>query len=101
MGMRITRHLRHSIRTSVGTRICTGLINTEIYGYFLMETDHPQQNRHEVDSETPATGVRASDANAFLRWVNSVTGGQPEYRLPTHEEIAESAVQRMLARTPG
>jgi hypothetical protein len=96
-GILVAKHLRDRIRTETGTRVCALPINFVVYGYFMEDTDNPPPDSPVTEQ---VTGVRATDAIAFVRWANDVTGSTPEYRLPTRAEIDDPAIQRALAATP-
>jgi NACHT domain len=83
-GILITRFFRRGqVQTEAGGRICPRPVPAEIYEIFLATKGIP-----------PNTGVWAGDAEAFVRWANEVTDA--DYRLPTHAELADPAVQRVL-----
>jgi energy-coupling factor transporter ATP-binding protein EcfA2 len=93
--VRVTRHLRETVRSDHGGLVCSRLITTEIYRRFLAGTGHPRPDSALVDG--PVTGVRASDAAAFVGWVNRVLGESSSYRLPTAAEISDNTVRRTLS----
>jgi hypothetical protein len=99
-GILVARHLRDTIRTEAGTRVCARPINRVVYGFFLQDTDNPPPDGPTEPADEPVTGVRANDAIAVVRWANDVTGGIPEYRLLTRTEIEDPAVQRALSAIP-
>ena len=93
----VTRHLRHVIETSNGARLCSQAITANIYRFFL--DDMAQRGLHRPPDSLAGTepgtaghlvtGVRGSDAAAFVDWVNEITGNQATYRLPTLTEIED------------
>lgn len=100
VGVTVARHLRHVIDADTGTRVCGRAITSDIYRLFLDDAarygaprppDSVQATRISVAND-PVTGVRGSDAIAFVEWVNEITGGQPGYRLPTLKEVQDPAV---------
>ena len=99
-GATLTRHLRQVTEIGEGTRICSQPINAAIYRFFLEDMAERGQARPPDRLELTApdavvTGVRASDAAAFVHWVNEVTGvnevtdGRSAYRLPVLSEIRD------------
>lgn len=95
----ITRHLGTLIRTSGGARVCVRPIPASIYWLYLQDTHAPAPEgsvRIEPGRNAPITGVRGSDAAAFVHWVNRITGGEPVYRLPNRVEINDPAVHNAL-----
>ncbi|MGH3620430.1 MAG: NACHT domain-containing protein, partial [Sciscionella sp.] len=95
----VSRHLSHLTPVGEVGRICAQPVTATIYRLFTMDTqcearDGPSSSR--PSTAEPVVGVLASEATAFVRWVNELTGGEPGYRLPTDAELAEPAVQRAL-----
>ena len=45
--------------------------------------------------------MRGSDAAAFVRWVNAITGGEATYRLLSRAELEDPAVQRLTSHGRG
>lgn len=95
IGVQLTRHLAQVVRTTGNTRVCVNPITSAIYQLYLQDINASPAPVAEVNPEDPVAGVSAADAVDFLRWVNS-TIGQAGYRLPSHEELTDSAVQRTL-----
>jgi hypothetical protein len=99
----VARHLHQLVYASNGSRICALPVNWEIYELFLRDT---RSNRRPDDAVTPragheiALGARASDAAAFVTWVNELLGGELFHRLPSPAELADHRVQRIIRR-PG
>jgi hypothetical protein len=104
----VARHFRHLVRAGDGVRICIRPISKAIYWLYLQDTGGPapdNASREDVppddaDMNEPITGVRGSDAAAFVRWVNVLTGNEPGYRLPCCKEVEHPSLQRALA-APG
>ncbi|MFB9836646.1 NACHT domain-containing protein [Actinoallomurus acaciae] len=98
----VARHLHQLVYASNGSRICALPVNWEIYALFLRDT---QGRRRPDAAATPGTdheialGTRASDAAAFVAWVNDLLGGDLFHRLPTPEELGDRRVQRIIRRT--
>ncbi|MEV6149909.1 NACHT domain-containing protein [Nonomuraea sp. NPDC052129] len=104
-GVLVARHLRHLTRTgAAGGRVCARPITAGIYWLYVLDARAPEPDgpariepiAYGPCGDHPITGVRAGDAAAFVDWVNGVTGNEPVYRLPTHDEIENPAVQRSL-----
>jgi NACHT domain-containing protein len=100
----LARHLRHLIRTDDNSRVCAHPITEDIYWLYRLDTngpapDGPTQGEPGPDrphTAQPVTGVRGSDALAFILWVNSITVNELGYRLPNRTEIEDPAVHRAL-----
>ena len=88
-GVLLTRHLHQQIRTSNGTRICTRPITASLYQLFRDDTHTPAPDSppSAAAGTEPVTGIRASDAAAFVRWVNALIGGEAAYRLPSRAAL--------------
>jgi NACHT domain-containing protein len=96
-GVLLTRHLRHTIRTRNGSHVCVLPISNGLYQLFQQDTHCPAPDRPtngERKTDEPITGVRGSDAIAFVYWANGLTSSDSVYRLPTLAEIKDSAVHR-------
>ena len=95
----LTRHLHQQIRTGSGARICARPVTGGLYRLFRDDTQAPAPDG--LPSATAGTeaaqGMRASDAAAFVRWVNDVIGGEPAYRLPGGAELDDPVAQRLIA----
>jgi hypothetical protein len=104
-GVTLTRHLRRVVETAAGARICSQAITWNIYRLFLDDMEGRGEPRPpdapEPDASAAAgeivTGIRASDARAFVDWANEITSGHSTYRLPTHEEILDPVITDTLA----
>jgi hypothetical protein len=95
----LQRHLGKVVRTAAGSRICTSPITTNIYELFLHDTGNPEPDGKPVrlqSRDAPVVGVRGTDAVRFAAWVNTITGNEPGYRLPTYAEIESSPLRRTL-----
>ncbi len=102
-GVLLARHLRQQIRISDGTRICTRPVTVSLYQFFREDTHTPPPDSplSAAAGTEPASGMRASDAAAFTRWVNAVIGGEATYRLPSRAELDDPVTQRLIVfRTP-
>ena len=97
-GVLLTRHLRQQIRTSDGTRICTRPITASLYRFFREDTHTPAPDSppSAAAGTEPVSGMRASDAAAFARWVNAVIGGEATFRLPSRAELDDPVARRLI-----
>jgi NACHT domain len=95
------RLTRQTVTTTAGTRICDRPVSSDLYWLFL-EDSRSQQPDSPCDPspDRPATGIRGSEAIAFLKWLNTITAGsmQAEFRLPDGDELHEQVVINALAR---
>jgi hypothetical protein len=100
-GVLLTRHLAQLVRTTDHGRVCVNPIPASLYQLFLMDTRirPPQWPAQEPNPDAPIAGVGATAATEFAIWANDLLG-PTSYRLPTHEEITDPAVQRALAGKP-
>ena len=92
---------RETIATSSGTRICRHPVNADLYWAFLEDSQSPQpDNPCEPGLGRLATGIRESEALAFVKWLNALNTDtiQGEFRLPHEYELNEHAVADALAR---
>ena len=94
----LSRHLNQQIRARNGTRICTRPITEDLYRLFRDDTQTPLPDGPlpTAVGTGPALGMRASDARAFCRWVNTVIGGEAAYRLPSRAALEDPGVQRPI-----
>jgi hypothetical protein len=95
VSVQLTRHLARLVRCSGNTRVCLNPITSAIYQLYLEDINAAAAQLPGTKPEDPIAGVSAADAADFIRWVNS-TIGQAGYRLPSHDEVTDSAVQRTL-----
>ena len=97
-GVLLARHLRQQIRTSDGTRICTRPITASLYQFFRDDTHTPAPDSppSAAAGTEPVSGMRASDAAAFVRWVNAVIGGEATYRLPSRAALDDPVARRLI-----
>jgi hypothetical protein len=101
-GVLLTRHLHEQQRASDGSRICVRPITVGLYQLFLDDTRTPAPDgRWLITAQTEtATGMRASDAAAFVQWANAVTAGEATYRLPGSAALDDPTVRALLFTTP-
>ena len=100
-GVQATRHVRRTVTTAAGTRICTRPVPADLYWLFLEDTGAPQPDSPCVPgTDEPATGIWGSEARAFVAWLNSITatGTGSEVRLARHEELKEEPIGGTLTR---
>jgi hypothetical protein len=92
-GVLLTRHLRPQVTATDGTRVCVHPISADLYGLFRADTLTPSPDTPPYDGATgTAVGMRGSDAAAFVRWANAVTGGDTTYRLPGRAMLSDPTV---------
>lgn len=95
----ISRHLHPVIRTSDDSGVCARPITAGIFRLYRQDTDGAAVLTPGSAEDEPVTGVRSSDAAAFVEWVNDVTDGKPGYRLPTRAELDDPGVHHALVMT--
>lgn len=101
IGVTVSRHLRHVIEAANGSRVCSRVITRHIYKFFLDDVAAQGPPRlpdapapiPTTSEDLAMTGIRASDAAAFVDWINAISGGQPTYRLPALAEIQDPVVR--------
>ena len=101
----LTRHLRDTIETDSGTRVCRRPVTVGAYQIFAEDMKARGQPRpldappHTAtdDPDQVAAGMRESDVTAFVGWANEITGGQSAYRLPSPAEIRHPPVRDAVA----
>ncbi|HXT89623.1 MAG TPA: NACHT domain-containing protein, partial [Trebonia sp.] len=98
-GVQAARLVRRTVMTAAGTRICARPVPGDLYWLFLADTQAPPPDGPRVaGAEQPATGVWGAEAEAFVRWLNSITATATgiEVRLPRQDELQEEAVAGVL-----
>lgn len=98
-GVQATRLVRRTLTTAAGTRICAWPVPGDLYWLFLADTQAPSPDGPRASGAAPpATGVWGAEAEAFVRWLNSVTATATgiEVRLPRVAELREEAVAGVL-----
>ena len=99
-GVVASRLTRQTLTTAAGTRICTSPVPAELYWLFLADTQAPRPDSPcDPHSGQPATGTWGTEAQAFVRWLNSITATATgiEVRLPRHDELQEEAIASALS----
>jgi hypothetical protein len=98
-GVRAARLVRHTLSTASGIRICAQPVSADLYWLFLTDTQAPRPDSPcEPRSGQPVTGVWGTDAQSFVRWLNSITATTTgvEVRLPRAEELQEERITEVL-----
>jgi NACHT domain-containing protein len=98
-GVMAARLMRQTLTTAAGTRICAQPVPADLYWLFLADTDASRPDGPcDPGSDQPASGIWGREANAFVRWLNSIlaTSTGTEVRLPRHDELAEEAIASAL-----
>jgi hypothetical protein len=85
-------HLSKLVTTGSGSLISSISIPEDLYWLFCKDTGIPLPDGtdpHGPDPERPAAGIRRSDVEAFIAWVNGVSIQESPvfYRLPTTAEV--------------
>jgi hypothetical protein len=100
-GVQAARHVRRTLTTATGTRICARPVPADLYWLFLQDTGAPPPDSPCVPgTDQPAAGVWGSEADAFVTWLNSInaTATGSAVRLPRHDELAEEVIAGPLTR---
>ena len=100
-GVQAARHVRRTLTTATGTRICARPVPADLYWLFLQDTGAPPPDSPcAPGTGQPAAGIWGSEADAFVAWLNSITAAATgsAVRLPRHDELAEEAIAGPLAR---
>jgi NACHT domain len=98
-GVQAARLVRQTLTTASGTRVCARPVPADLYWLFLADTRAPQPDTPCVPgADQPVTGVWGTEARAFVKWLNSITGIATgiEVRLPRHDELGEEAIASVL-----
>ncbi|MGW7610306.1 NACHT domain-containing protein [Streptomyces sp. NPDC054766] len=96
-GILATRALRETIRIDDTTALCARPVPYALYMAFVDEEEvagrhHPVLQDSSGSDSDAAVGMQAGDAERFVDWINSLTGGgETAYRLPTPEELDDSS----------
>jgi hypothetical protein len=103
----VARRLRGVIQTADGGRICVNPIDTGTYRLFEqmareqpLEATGPTPHATASPDREAAIGTWAQDAVELVAWLNTLTVGGREYRLPDTGQLADPAVLRLLAASP-
>jgi NACHT domain len=100
-GVLAARLVRQARTTAAGVRVCVRPVPADLYWLFLADTGAPRPDSPcEPRADQAATGIWGAEAQAFVRWVNSitVTATGIEVRLPYHNELQEEAIAGDLER---
>jgi hypothetical protein len=100
-GVLAARHVRQTLTTATGTRICARPVPADLYWLFLADTQAPRPDSAcAPEAEQPATGIWGTEAQAFVTWLNSITATATgiEVRLPGHNELQEEGIASELNR---
>jgi NACHT domain len=99
-GVAATRLTRQTLTTAAGTRICVRPVPADLYWLFLADTQAPRPDSTcDPRADQPATGIWGTEAQAFVKWLNSITATAAgiEVRLPRHDELQEEAIASALS----
>jgi len=100
-GVQAARHVRRTLTTAAGTRICARPVAADLYWLFLQDTGAPPPDSPcEPRADQPASGIWGTEARGFTAWLNSITASATgsEVRLPRHEELAQEVIGGTLTR---
>jgi hypothetical protein len=100
-GVMAARLARRTLITAAGVRICARPVPADLYWLFLADTQAPGPDSPcdpHAQAGQPATGIWGTEAQAFVKWLNSitVTATGVEVRLPRHDELQEEAITSAL-----
>jgi hypothetical protein len=99
-GVMAARLVRRTLTTATGTRICARPVPADLYWLFLTDTRAPLPDGPcDPSADQPATGIWGTEAQVFVRWLNSITMTATgiEVRLPCHEELQEEVIAGALS----
>jgi hypothetical protein len=100
-GVQAGRLIRQTLTTATGTRICARPVPADLYWLFLADTQAPRPDSPcAPDAEQPAIGMWGTEAQGFVKWLNSITATATgiEVRLPGHDELQEADITSVLTR---
>jgi hypothetical protein len=99
-GVAAARLTRQTLTTAAGTRICARPVPADLYWLFLTDTQAPRPDSPcDPRADQPATGIWGTEAQAFVKWLNSITATAAgiEVRLPRPDELQEEAIASTLS----
>ncbi|MEV6523905.1 NACHT domain-containing protein [Longispora sp. NPDC051575] len=102
-GVLATRHLRDVVHTARDHAICARLVPAKLYQLFQDDTSEnlpidPAWVTYTPDTpDHPVLGVLGGFAAEFVVWINTVSGGGRQCRLPTEPEASNPAVRELFA----
>jgi hypothetical protein len=100
-GVLAARLVRQARTTAAGVRVCSRAVPADLYWLFLEDTAAPRPDSPcDPLAGQPATGIWGAEAQAFVKWLNSITATSTgiEVRLPHHSELQDRAVAGDLER---
>ena len=99
-GVAAARLTRRTLTTTAGVRICARPVPADLYWLFLADTQAPRPDSPcDPHTDQPATGIWGPEAQAFVKWLNSITATATgiEVRLPRHDELQEETITGALS----
>ena len=103
-GVLANQFSRETIITETGARICINPVSADLYWLFLQDTKTlPPDALCTPTPDRPVLGMWATDAMAFMRWLNSVAvnADQSSFHLPDKALLSHQTVITVLARHLG
>jgi hypothetical protein len=100
-GVQAARLTRHTLTTAAGARVCARPVPADLYWLFLADTGAPRPDSTlDPRADQPAAGIWGTEAQAFVKWLNSITATATgaEVRLPRAGELSEPDIAGPLAQ---
>ncbi|MCP2248355.1 NACHT domain-containing protein [Lentzea aerocolonigenes] len=97
LGVVVARHARKLVRTAEGTRTWSEPVSTDLYRLFCTEYPGREPDAPIGEPTDPIVGIRLDDAQAFISWVNDLSGNELGFRLPRAAELESSPVRHKLS----
>jgi hypothetical protein len=91
----LRRYMRQRVQPGGDSQICPWPVPADIYRLFLADTMTPEPDA-PLERTGIAAGMRGSDADAFVRWANDVSGAEQVYRLPLAAELGALTAQHPI-----
>ena len=95
----IMRYLHQQIHINESSLAWTRPVSENLYLLYIADVEQSILNasiKGEWDDQTPALGMRASDATGFVQWLNRIIDEKRGYRLPKPSELSVAVVRRLL-----
>jgi NACHT domain-containing protein len=95
----IMRYLHQQIHMNESSLAWTRPVSENLYLLYIADVEQSIPNasiKGEWDDQTPALGMRASDAAGFVQWLNRIIDEKRGYRLPKPSELSVAVARRLL-----